>query len=176
MSGTPSVKLTPSKPMNPPNTNIPPPVVIPSQTPWMDFMISRIGWTEFDHDKELSQYWPLSGQDYTTVIGADHAWCIMIGNAALVTSGYKGTGRVDAVSGRTLGIPCDYVYGAGLPITHHDGSHHWTFFHHWIDQMKMLAACIGGNQGNKICIETFNLSGNANGHDQCIPCPRWPVK
>lgn len=154
----------------------PSPVVPPSDTPWMKFMLDRLGWTEFDHDKELSQYWKLSGLNYTTIIGSDHAWCMMIGNAALVNTGFKGTGEADAASGARLGISSDYKYGAAIPIRHASGAHHFTFFHHWVDESKKLAACLGGNQGNLICIEVFNLSGNSQGHDECVSGPRWPVK
>lgn len=146
-----------------------------SQAPWMDFMLARLGWTEFDHDKELSKYWHYSGMSYTSVIGAEHAWCIMIGNAAYEVSGFKGSGRPDAASGAHIGTDSDYVYGAGLAIRHANGKHHWTYFHHWVDQANRIAACLGGNQGNAINISNFNLSGNAHGHDEVMGFPRWPV-
>lgn len=160
-------------PTSPPKSD--PPVIV-TETPWMDFMIARDGWTEFDHDKELSQYWHFSGLDYTTVIGAEHAWCIMIGNAAYETNGYKGSGRADAASGVHIGTDCGFIYGAGLPIRHKDGSHHWSFFDHWVDEGARIAALRGGNQGNAINVSHYNLSGNAKGHDEVVGKPRWPVK
>lgn len=149
---------------------------ISGEAPWMDWLKQRNGWTEFDHDKELSAYWKYSGLDYTTVIGASHAWCALTVNASLHDTGYKGNNRADAVSFEHYGTPCGFVYGAIVPIRHKDGSHHVSFFDHWADQAGKIAALRGGNQGNSICVANFNLSGNAHGHDECINGPRWPAK
>lgn len=146
------------------------------ETPWMDWMKARDGWTEFDHDHELSKYWPLVGLNYHTVIGAEHAWCALTVNAALHDTGYKPNHRADAVSFATYGTPSAWVYGAIIPIWHVGGGHHVTFFDHWVDQSKKLASCFGGNQGNALKHSIFNLSGNRNGHDECRSGPRWPIK
>lgn len=145
------------------------------KTPWMTWLKQREGWTEFDHDKELSAYWKYSGLDYTTVIGASHAWCALTINAALHDTGYKGNNRANASSFRTYGTPCGWVFGAIISIRHKDGSNHVTTFHHWADEKNKIAACLGGNQSQAIRISTYNLSGNENGHDEVLTTPRWPI-
>ncbi len=144
--------------------------------PWMDWMKARDGWGENNHEKELAKYWPLCGLNYSTIIGASHAWCALTINAALHSTGYKGNGRADAVSFETYGTPCGFSYGAIIPIRHSNGHHHVSFFDHWIDEKNWIASLRGGNQGNKLHAATYNLSGNMNGHDECVSGPRWPVK
>lgn len=159
------------------NGDLPVSTPVPSgSTPWMDWLKERDGWTEFDHDRQLSAYWPLCGLDYTTVIGASHAWCALTVNASLHDTGFKGNGRADAVSFEKYGSACGWVYGAIVPIRHADGSHHVTYFDHWVDEAGKIAACRGGNQSNAIRLSTYNLSGNVHGHDECHSGPRWPVK
>ena len=154
-----------------------PPVIVHGETPWMDWMKAREGWTEFDHDKELSAYWKYAGlPQFTTVIGTEHAWCAMTINAALHDTGYKGNNRADAASFRTYGTPCDYIYGAILSMRHVSGNNHVTFFAGWQDEAAKLAYCLGGNQSNALKVSVFNLSGNKNDHDEVIGGPRWPVK
>lgn len=143
--------------------------------PWMNWLEARLGWNETNNDKELSQYWKYVHLPFTTVRGREHAWCAMTANAALIESGYVGNGNAAAVSFVKYGTPCDYIFGAIIPIRHASGGHHVTFFHHWINEKMKIAALLGGNQSNGIRITGFNLSGNASGHDECAS-PRWPVK
>lgn len=148
-----------------------------NETPWMDWMRKREGWSETKNDKELSVFWKYTNvPEYKTVVGSDHAWCSMLANAALIESGFKGTHDAAAVSWRNYGTPCGFIFGSILPITHTSGGHHVTFFHHWVDEKNRVAACFGGNQKDALILETYDLSGNRNGHDEVIPCPRWPVK
>lgn len=161
-------------------TKAPVPPVIPApagSAPWMDWMKARNGWTEFDHDQELSQYWKFAGlPQYKTVIGTAHAWCALTINAALHDTGFKGNNRADALSFEKYGTPCEYTFGAIIPMRHASGGSHVTFFDHWVDEVNRVAACFGGNQGDALKISNFNLSGNKFGHDQCVSGPRWPLK
>ena len=143
---------------------------------WLKWFKEREGWTEFDHDKELSKGWKYTHLDYTTVIGASHAWCAMSLCSALEENGYISSGSAAASSYANFGETCDFKLGAILPIRHASGGHHVTLFYDWFDKSKMIAFCLGGNQGDSINISTYNLSGNDKGHDQVMTSPRWPVK
>lgn len=155
---------------------VPPVSTDTSETPWMEWMQRRLGWTEFDHDKELSQYWALSGiPEYDTVIGSEHAWCALTINAALNSGGYQGTGSAAAASFAEYGTKCEYKFGAILAIRHASGGHHVTCFVRWEDKDRMRAVCRGGNQNNSINETVFTLSGNSQGHDEVMTTPRWPV-
>lgn len=145
--------------------------------PWVKWFDDRIGWTEFDHDKELSEGWKYTGLKYTSVIGKSRAWCAMSGCTALETNGYLSVRSAAAKAFSRLGTKCDYVLGAFLPIRHANGHYHVTVFIAWKDFDKELAYCLGGNQSNKVCISVYNLSGNKHGHDEVLECgPRWPIK
>lgn len=148
-----------------------------ADTPWMDWIKKLEGKSEHDSafNKFMSKFWKMVGLSFKTIEGASHAWCALTVNAALVESGYKGNGSAAAASFESYGQECDYRYGAIIPMRHRDGSHHVTFFDHWVDEKNKIAACLGGNQGDMIKISNFNLSGNASGHDECKG-PRWPVK
>lgn len=146
-----------------------------NDAPWMNWLKSRLGWTEFDHDKELSKYWGLSGLDYKTVIGSNNAWCALSANAALDEYGYKGSHKPNATSLLNVGNACDPKYGCLIIIEHTDGSHHVTFFNKWIDEKARIAECLGGNQSNSIRYSLYNLSGKKNNHDTLMGA-RWPVK
>lgn len=151
------------------------PAVTPSMPKWIEFMFAREGWTEFDHDKELSKDWPLVGLDYKTVIGTSHAWCGMEAYAALHFAGYKGPrGAAGAANWRTWGDSCEWLCGAALPMRHASGGAHITFFLAWADRLKKLALCIGGNQNNAVRVSLYNLSGNRNGHDEVVNGPKLP--
>lgn len=170
-------KIFPSRPIAT-VTPITPPASPPDliSIPWFKWFSDRLGWTEFDHDKELSKGWKYCGLDYTTVIGSSHAWCAMALNTALIESGYKGTGSAAASSFEKYGTPCDWIQGAIVPIRHVGGSHHVTLFHHWVIKENRVAACLGGNQQNSISIAHYNLSGNSSGHEECSNGPKWPIK
>lgn len=142
---------------------------------WVEWFRSKIGWTEFDHDIELSKGWKYTGLNYDTVIGSARAWCAMSLCTALEESGLKSSKSAAARSFSTWGQPCSFQFGAILPIRHAHGNHHVTIFLGWKDEEKKLCFCLGGNQGNSINISVYNLSGNKNGHDELITSPRWPI-
>lgn len=146
-------------------------------TPWMDWMKKLEGKSEHDSqfNKFMSKFWKICGLSFKTIEGASHAWCALTVNAALTESGYKGNGSAAAASFESYGEPSDYRYGAIISMRHRDGSHHVTFFDHWVDEGNKIAACLGGNQGDMLKMSNFNLSGNESGHDEC-KAPRWPVK
>lgn len=145
--------------------------------PWMSWMKKYEGKSEWDLDKEFGRRWALAGlPHYSSIIGSRNAWCALTINLALHDSGYVGNKRPDAASFRTFGEKCEYKFGAIIPIRHASGANHVTFFHHWIDENAKIAACLGGNQDNKLQISTYNLSGNKKGHDECVGGPRWPVR
>jgi hypothetical protein len=149
-----------------------------AETPWMDWMKAHIGGNE--HDKKfsdfMSNFWHLAGLGFTTISGATHAWCALTVNVALHESGYHGNGRADAKSFEKYGTPCEFKYGAIVPIRHVSGGHHVTFFDHWVDEKNKIASCLGGNQSDSLRLSNYNLSGNRNGHDECVSGPRWPIK
>lgn len=144
--------------------------------PWVKWFQDRLGWTEFDHDKELSKGWHWTHLNYTSVIGADRAWCAMSLCTALEENGFLSSGSAAASSYSKFGERCDFKPGAILAIRHTTGKHHVTLFLSWKDEKAMIANCLGGNQSNKICIASYNLSGNKAGHDEMMSGgPRWPV-
>lgn len=150
-----------------------------SGTPWMEWMKAREGWNETKNDKELGLLWKhttyTAGQKAKTVRGKAFAWCAMTVNAALFESGYKGNRSAAAKSFDNYGTPCEMKFGAIIAMRHPKGGRHVTFFHHWVDERKKIAACLGGNQGDALKISNYNFSGNQAGHDQVMGC-RWPVK
>lgn len=147
-----------------------------SSTPWVDWFIARKGWTEFDHDAELSKGWKYTNvPEYKTVIGANYAWCAQALNTALEINGYKGTKDASAISFQYYGNACSYLIGAIAVIQHVSGAHHVTTFAGWKDQTNKIGYFLGGNQQNSICVAEYNVSGNANGHDEIIAL-RWPIK
>lgn len=145
--------------------------------PWVFEALPMLGWTEHDHDKELTKLcWPATDdcKGLKTVIGAVNAWCSGFWCGVMERLGLKHTRSGSAASWRTFGVPCGYVFGAFLPLRHVSGGNHITVFLWWIDKEKMIAACIGANQLDAVSIAAYNLSGNSNGHDEVIPTPRWP--
>lgn len=144
---------------------------------WVAHLESRIGWTEQSHDKEIAADWPLVGlPQFKTVIGSSHAWCGLACATALHSGGLPyPKGAAGAANWEGFGDPCDFICGAFLPLRHAGGGRHITVFLYWADQSKKLAACLGGNQGDAYKISTYNLSGNASGHDQVMSGPRWPT-
>lgn len=144
---------------------------------WIAQLESRLGWTEFDHDAEIAKDWGLVGlPQYKTVIGTSHAWCGLACAVALNSGGLKHPrGAAGAANWTGWGEPSEYVCGAFLPLRHASGGRHICCFLYWHDKEKKLAACIGGNQSNKYSIAVYNLSGNANGHDEVVGGPRWPL-
>lgn len=154
------------------------PAIIRGVCPWVDWFDDRYGWSESNAKQNslLSKGWKYVKLAYNTITGASHAWCAMSANSALIETGYIGTDSAAAVSFRKLGNPCQYVYGAFLPITHQGGGHHITIFLGWKDELAKIAYCLGGNQHDRIDVSEYNLSGNSRGHDAVVPGPRWPFK
>lgn len=148
-----------------------------SLAPWVDdFLKPRIGWDEVTEDKILSKCWSFTNDcnHLTSVIGDENAWCAAELCEALESTGFESTRSGAAANFARYGMPVTYVYGAILSLRHHGGGHHATCFLYWIDFSNRIAACLGGNQDNKIQISAFNLSGNLKGHNEVISGPRWP--
>jgi hypothetical protein len=144
---------------------------------WVKWFNERLGWTEFDHTKELAAGWKWTQvKSYKTVIGSAYAWCAMSLNTALEENGLHGTMSAGAASFEHYGQRCDFKLGAILPIRHASGRHHVTIFIKWKNEKKKLAYCLGGNQNNAINISIYNLSGNKYEKDQVMRGgPRWPI-
>ena len=146
--------------------------------PWVFEAILMLGWTEFTHDKQLTKLcWPATDdcKELPSVIGRVYAWCSGFWCGIMKKLGLSHTQSGSASTWRKFGVKCGYIFGAFLPIRHKDGGNHITVFLWWINEKKKIAACIGGNQNNSVCIAEYNLSGNAAGHDQVMDSPRWPA-
>lgn len=148
---------------------------------WMVFMAVHNGWNERNNDRQLADLlWPNTNYDdgmkYHTVSGRSFSWCKATTNTAYVVVGVSIVGHLSAgaVDGRTFGVSCGYVFGALIPITHADGTHHIGYFVRWLDEDKKIALIFSGNHLNELCISEYNLSGNVHKHDEVIPGPRWP--
>ncbi len=143
---------------------------------WVEHLESRLGWTEFSHDKEIAKDWWMSGlKSYKSVIGKRNAWCGLACEIALRSGGLKGpSGSAGARNWSGFGEECDSICGAFAPIRHAGGGRHIGVFLYWIDEKKRIAAILGGNQSNAYRITATNLSGNKNGHDEIVGGFRWP--
>lgn len=149
--------------------------------PWRDWFLARVGWTEFDHDKELSKGWALCGlPQYHSVIGSMYAWCGMSLATALHASGYAiPKSAAWAPNWDHYGTPIDWKKvgipkGAVIRIKHITGAHVTTANRDHVAGELVIEA-LGGNQHDSVNITTFNVSGNAHGHDE-IAYVGWPVK
>lgn len=150
--------------------------ITPSEgTPWRDWFVARKGWTEYDHDAELSKGWPLVGlPQYKSVIGTVHAWCGMSLATALNSCGYKipkgAAGAVNwdgygtSVSWKKNGIP----KGAVVRIKHKGGGAHVTTADRDHAPGEDILDALGGNQGDSIKVSRFDVSGVARGHDEIV--------
>ncbi len=154
----------------------------PSGTPWRDWFKARLGWTEVKHDMELSKGWPLVGlPQFHTVQGKTHAWCGMSLATALHSCGYKfPRGAAGAKNWIDSGHPIDW-HTSGIPkaaivcIRHHSGDHHVTTANRAHAEGEAVLEALGGNQGDSIKVSSYNVMGNAHGHDEIVwVC--WPEK
>ena len=139
------------------------------EIPWYDWIKEKIGWNEFDNDKELSVYWKYTNvPNYKTTQGSDHAWCAMIICAALEETGFKSTNNAAAISYDKYGVELlRPKKGCILTIKRKGGSgRHVTLF----DQLDKNGNFIGlgGNQSNEIDFATFKKED--------IVSMRWPIK
>ncbi len=160
----------------------PAPMPPSGKTPWRDWFLARKGWTEFNHDKELSKGWPIVGlAQFHTVIGKAHAWCGMSLATALHEDGFAiphgaaGAANWDhygtPIAWKTEGIP----QGAIVRIRHKDGGAHVTTADRDHKPGEDILDALGGNQGDSIKVSRFDVSGNAHGHDEIVYVG-WPVK
>lgn len=150
--------------------------------PWRDWFLSRLGWTEFNHDAELSKGWPLVGlPQYHTVIGVAHAWCGMSLATALHSAGYKiPVGAAGAANWDSYGTRIDWKLkgiprGAIVRIRHFTGGAHVTTANRFHEAHPLTLEALGGNQADSIKVSVFDVSGNSNDRDQIMHVC-WPVK
>ncbi len=151
--------------------------------PWREWFKQRIGWTEFDDDKELSKGWVLTKncKNYTTVIGNDQAWCGMSLASALNSSGYSYPVECEAAASyRSYGTAIDFdqngiPLGAIVVIKHISGSYHVTTANRIHKAGEKVVEGLGGNQSNSINVTTFQLDPQNPKHDT-IAAVRWPAK
>lgn len=143
----------------------------PETIAWLDWFIFRLGWSEFDHDAELSKGWKYTSvPNYKSVIGIEHAWCAMSMNTALEENGYTGTKSAAAKSFMNFGNPSELKRGAIVLIRHATGSYHVTLF---IKKEGNILTGLGGNQNNRIKYMDFDVSGNDQDCDEIVAV-RWP--
>jgi hypothetical protein len=141
--------------------------------PWVFANIDLLGRKETDPELNARYVpeWKLEGlPGYKTLSGNSYAWCSLRENADLRKVGIKGTNSAGARSWSSWGKKCQYWFGATLDIQHPGGGRHVGDFLYWIDENKRVAACLGGNQGNRFSVASISL---APGHDRCVTGPRW---
>lgn len=151
-------------------------------TPWRDWFLARLGWTEFTHDKDLSMGWPLVGlPQFRTVIGSDHAWCGMSLATALHSCDYSipysaawapvwdhyGT----KIDWKKNGIPLAAI----VRIRHVGGGAHVTTADRTHAPGETILDALGGNQQDAIRVSRFDIRGNALGHDEIVSVA-MPIK
>ncbi len=128
---------------------------------YMIWMMNRIGYNEKNNDKELSQYWIYAQLAFTTIVGAAHAWCAMIGCTALEENGYmsaRTAGAHNMFTGRKcpLQINCGVIikHGPGHPLA---GHFHFTFCYR-LDEDGLHFWGLGGNQNDEISIAKYPIA------------------
>lgn len=144
--------------------------------PWVGANIDLLGRHETDEELNARYVpeWKLEGlPNYKTLSGNSYAWCSLRENADKRKVGVKGTNSAAAASWSSWGKECPFWFGATIPIRHASGGRHVCDFLYWIDEKNKIAATLDGNKGNRFCVSRTDLSGNVNGHDQCVPGPRW---
>jgi hypothetical protein len=144
---------------------------------WVRLGVTLLGMIEADPKlaKILVPWWKRVGlSSFSSLIGKNNAWCSLVMDYLIVQAGFKGTSNAMALSWRTWGRVCPYWFGAILGLRHASGGGHVTIFLYWIDESRMIAACMGGNQSNAFNVTAYNLSGNRNGFEEVVNGPRWP--
>lgn len=173
------------QPQVPPISSQPPiiPPVDNSGIPGRKWFLDRLGWTEYDHDAELSKGWVLTHycKDYKTVIGTEHAWCGMSLATALHSDGYSYALDCEAASAwDDYGIAVDWKrlgikLGDIICIRHASGGRHVTTAYRDHAIGELVADCLGGNQGDSICVKRYQLNPAVESHDTIVAVRR-PVK
>lgn len=149
-------------------------------TPWRQWFLDRLGWTEFDHDKELSQGWQYTNvPNYKTVVGSVYAWCAESLGLALIVNGYTSSHDASALSYVTYGTEVLYLksgipMGAIVVIEHASGGHHVTTANRDHKVGELVVEGLGGNQDNEICVEKFVIDPKVQEHHKVLAV-RWPV-
>ena len=151
--------------------SVAPPAVGP--TPWMDLLKNNIGASEVPGARANALIVSMFKYTSYKTDSDETPWCAACVNWALRVTGYKGTNSAAAKSFDDYGTACEPKYGAVITIRHPGGGRHVTFFDHWVDEAGKIAACLGGNQSNKLKISNYNLSG---GEHSALVASRWPVK
>lgn len=143
-----------------------------SETPWLDWFIDRLGWTEYTHDKELSKGWALSKycKNYKTVIGKEHSWCGISGAMAMQSCGYKYPLQCEtAFEWIKYGTPIDWKKD-GIPrgaiIVLKESHLCFCFEDHKPGPQPIKR--IGGNQNSSVNVKDC--------YESDIYAVRWPVK
>lgn len=167
--GVQTVKVQPLPKVNEPEV-VPKPVDKYFGAPWMKFMFDRLGWTEFNHDKELSEGWKYVGlPQFKTVIGSTYAWCSMIVQSAFRSVGLKGSGSAMAASYRAWSKQAGGMwFGAPISFQHPNGSNHTGFWVCWYDKSKNLALVCSGNSNNELNLTVYDFNKEREF------APRWP--
>lgn len=165
-----------TKPAPTPSTISKKPVVLG----WRQWFLDRMGWTEFDHDKELSQGWQYTNvPNYKTVVGSVYAWCAESLGLALIVNGYTSSHDASALSYVTYGTEVLYLksgipMGAIVVIEHASGGHHVTTANRDHKVGELVVEGLGGNQDNEICVEKFVIDPKVQEHHKVLAV-RWPV-
>lgn len=141
--------------------------------PWVFANIDLLGRHETDPELNARYVpeWKLEGlPGYKTLAGNARAWCSVRENADKRKVGIKGTNSAGARSWSAWGKKCPFWFGATLDIQHPGGGRHVGDFLYWINEKLRIAACLGGNQGNRFSVASVSL---ASGHDKLVTGPRW---
>ena len=128
------------------------PVTGSAPAPWLDYGKQFLGKNENDptFSAMLSAYWkPLTGLDYTTIVGNNRAWCALFVNFLMFKTGYKGDHSAAADSFAVYGTPCDLVPGCICVWQWASGDHH-------VDIYAGNNQWFGGNQNNEVKYSTYD--------------------
>jgi uncharacterized protein (TIGR02594 family) len=83
-------------------------------------------------------------------------WCSSFMCAAHEETGHKSTRSAAAISWATWGIPGDGKIG-DIAVFRRKGGHHVAFVHIDVDKASKFVMVLGGNQANKVCVETYRI-------------------
>ena len=138
-------------------------VIDGNTVPWVQALREKEGWSEIDHEEELTAW---LGHNPNDDDADGRAWCASGLNAALRDAGINGTGSMAANSFATFGYECEEKNGAILVFQPKQGKRKVSHVCVKVNDEKAL----GANQGD--AIKESNLAWyKANAELVAVRCP-----